>query len=138
MSSLENYIYNIKEINNVANRIMDKILHKNIVFKGEMGAGKTTLIKSLCKSFGVHAQITSPTFSLINEYSSKDKSIYHMDLFRIKSIEEASNFGIEEYIYSNSFCFIEWGEIIFNIIPKEHHEINIYKIDELTRKISFK
>ena len=138
MRSLENYIYNIKEINNVANRIMDKILHKNIVFKGEMGAGKTTLIKSLCKSFGVHDQITSPTFSLINEYSSKDKSIYHMDLFRIKSIEEASNFGIEEYIYSNSFCFIEWGEIIFNIIPKEHHEINIYKIDELTRKISFK
>ena len=86
---------------------------KKFIFIGDMGVGKTTLIKELSLQLGVNDTITSPTFSIINEYNSlKDLKVYHFDLYRIKDENEALDFGIEEYLYSDDYCFIEWPERI--------------------------
>lgn len=82
------------------------------LFYGDLGAGKTTLIKSVCKLLGVKEQVSSPTFSIINEYKAKDRPVYHFDLYRLKNIEEAMDIGLEEYIESGAYCFIEWPEKI--------------------------
>ena len=86
--------------------------NKVVLFYGEMGAGKTTLIKEICAQLGVTDGMSSPTFALVNEYHTKDNStIYHFDLYRIKNIEECLDMGMEEYIQSGNYCFIEWPEI---------------------------
>lgn len=92
---------------------------------GNLGAGKTTFIQSLCKVLGVIEAVTSPTFSLVNEYEGNNCIIYHFDFYRIKSEEEAYDMGYEEYFYSDAYCFIEWGEKIPNLIPDEAVSISI-------------
>lgn len=92
---------------------------------GNLGAGKTTFIQSLCKVLGVTEAVTSPTFSLVNEYEGNNCIIYHFDFYRIKSEEEAYDMGYEEYFYSDAYCFIEWGEKIPNLIPDEAVSISI-------------
>lgn len=88
------------------------------LFQGEMGAGKTTLIKSICTHFDVEDEVNSPTYSLVNEYHTKDgRKIYHFDLYRIEEEEEALDMGIEEYLYSGELCLIEWPEKIRNLLP---------------------
>lgn len=84
---------------------------------GNLGAGKTTFTQSLCKVLGVDEAVTSPTFSLVNEYEGKNCIIYHFDFYRIKSEEEVYDMGYEEYFYADAYCFIEWGEKIPNLIP---------------------
>ncbi len=107
------------------------------LFDGEMGAGKTTLIKAICNVFGVEDNVTSPTFSLVNEYQNKEKSVfYHFDFYRIKSEEEASDIGVEEYFYSGNYCFIEWPSMIPSLLPEEYVKIDIEIISENERKIS--
>ena len=113
---------------------------KVLLFSGEIGAGKTTFIQAFCRHFEVREKVTSPTFSLINEYSfldnkGKESNIYHMDLYRLKQMEEALDIGIEEYLYSEKYCLIEWPEIIENILPEDSVSINIEEIEEGKRRM---
>ena len=107
-----------------------------IAFYGEMGAGKTTLIKELCNQLGVNDVTSSPSFSLINEYLDKeDKSIFHFDFYRINDIEEAYDIGYEDCFYSNSLCFIEWPEKIEGLLPENHTIIKINILDDKKRVV---
>ena len=118
--------FSINDINKVASLILAENLHKVIVFNGEMGVGKTTLIKQLCLNLGVDQATSSPTFSLVNEYIyDENQKIYHFDLYRLKSENEALDFGIDEYLYSNNWCFIEWADKIPNLLPEQHSVITI-------------
>lgn len=91
-----------------------------VLFYGEMGVGKTTLIKQLCKQLGVEEETTSPTFSIVNEYlSNEGSSIYHFDFYRIEEEAEVFDLGYEDYFYSGNYCFIEWPEKIPNLLPKD-------------------
>lgn len=106
-------------------------------FHGEMGAGKTTLIQTICKELGVTEEVTSPTFSLVNEYHTlSGKTIYHFDFYRIRSIEEVYDIGYEDYFYSNSICLIEWPSNIAALLEGEPVlNITISKSSEDTRRI---
>jgi len=112
-------INNIHEINNVAKQFIDQIGNKKVfAFYGTMGAGKTTFIKAVCEELGVLETITSPTFAIINEYKDGEgNSIYHFDFYRINKLEEAFDFGCEDYFYSENLCFIEWPELVESILP---------------------
>jgi len=103
-----------------------------------MGSGKTTLIKELCKQMHVADVVSSPTFALVNEYfTDKGQSIFHFDFYRIKSIEEAFDFGYEEYFFGDGICFIEWPEVIQELIPDEAILIKIEVMPDESRKFSF-
>ena len=122
-------IFSLDEIKEVAKKILSENPKKVILFYGNMGVGKTTLIKSLAKELGVEEVTSSPTFSLVNEYQiNENQYIYHFDVYRLKKETEALDMGIEEYLYSGNWCFIEWAENIPNLIPDEH---SIIKIDLL-------
>lgn len=106
-------------------------------FQGEMGAGKTTLIKAICERLGVIDVMSSPTFSIVNEYlDDLGNSIYHFDFYRLKTPAEALDIGIEDYFYSDAYCLIEWPEKISGLIPEPHLKININLVDERTRSIT--
>lgn len=106
------------------------------LFYGEMGAGKTTLIKALCKNLQVEEEVKSPTFNLVNEYQSiTGKTIYHFDFYRIDDVSEALDFGTDEYFSSGDLCLVEWPEKISEILPEPHHRINI-QIEDNSRIIS--
>ena len=98
---------------------------KLILFSGEMGSGKTTLIKKLCAVLGVKDDVSSPTFSLVNEYSGDNGPIYHFDLYRIKNEEELYDIGYEDYFFSGYLCLVEWPEMASGIIPQKHVMVNI-------------
>ncbi|AMS26660.1 hypothetical protein AEM51_06100 [Bacteroidetes bacterium UKL13-3] len=106
-------------------------------FYGEMGAGKTTLIQGICKALGITQEITSPTFSLVNEYQTASrKTIYHFDFYRIKSIDEVYDIGYEDYFYSNNICLIEWPSNISELLLGESvFNITINKTSENTRDL---
>jgi tRNA threonylcarbamoyladenosine biosynthesis protein TsaE len=105
-------------------------------FYGKMGSGKTTFIKSLCQELGVEDAINSPTFAIVNEYEDKHgETIYHFDFYRIKSIEEVYNMGYEEYVYSNAYCFMEWPELIEELLPEDHIRVDINEEPDGTRTI---
>ncbi|MFB0945620.1 MAG: tRNA (adenosine(37)-N6)-threonylcarbamoyltransferase complex ATPase subunit type 1 TsaE [Spirosomataceae bacterium] len=106
-------------------------------FDGEMGAGKTTFIQAICKEMGVEGAVQSPTFSIVNEYITTDnKIIYHFDCYRLESVEEALDIGIEEYLYSGNYCFIEWSERITPLLPPDTFIVKIQEIEDKKRKIS--
>jgi tRNA threonylcarbamoyladenosine biosynthesis protein TsaE len=120
------FTYSIEDINTVAATIVKQNPNKVILFEGEMGVGKTTLIKSIARELGVVGNASSPTFSLVNEYQTSDKKIiYHFDFYRIKTETEALDMGVEEYLYSDNWCFIEWAEKIPNLVPEKHSKICI-------------
>ena len=99
---------------------------KVIAFSGAMGSGKTTLIKAICEELGVKQTISSPTFSLVNEYlSTSGKKIYHFDFYRINDLAEAYDMGYEEYFYSDAYCFIEWPEKITELLPDDVLNVSI-------------
>ena len=130
--------FKINDIDTLAKEISTLISHSIILFDGSMGMGKTTLIKALCNRLNVIDTVSSPTFSLINEYKTKDgKSIYHFDCYRLETPEEAYDFGAEEYLDSGSICLIEWAEKIQPLLPQEVHRIKLEYIDHNTRKIEF-
>ena len=135
---MEILINDISEINNTAKDLLEKTKGRKIYcFTGDLGAGKTSLIQAICKQLGVDEEMSSPTYSIVNEYKSTNgQIIYHMDLYRLKSTEEAIDAGIEDYFYDNKYCFIEWPEIVKNILPAEIVEIEIKKIAENQRKLS--
>lgn len=111
----------------IAQQIIALMGNKKIItFYGEMGAGKTTLIRQIGKQMGVLDTIQSPTFSIVNQYKTiSNKTIYHFDFYRINDENEALDFGVEEYFYSNDFCFIEWAEKIPNLLPENYLKITI-------------
>ena len=126
------------EVNALAKELHFKIKHPVVVFEGNMGVGKTTLIHALCKEWDVIDLVSSPTFSLINEYKTKeDRFIYHFDCYRLETADEAFDFGAEVYIDSGSVCLIEWPEKISLLLPPELHRIKLTYIDQNTREIDF-
>lgn len=109
---------------------------KLFAFYGDMGAGKTTFIKAICSRLGVKDSVSSPTFSLVNEYHTSDETIiYHFDFYRIKSIHEAYDLGYEDYFYSGNYCLIEWPEKIEELLPEEVVKVEIVTISDDERKI---
>ena len=119
-------IFSLDEIKQVAKKILAENPKKVILFNGNMGVGKTTLIKALAKELGVMDATSSPTFSLVNEYeAAKNQLVYHFDVYRLNKENEALDLGIDEYLYSGHWCFIEWPEKIPNLIPEEHSVIHL-------------
>ncbi|WP_419033558.1 tRNA (adenosine(37)-N6)-threonylcarbamoyltransferase complex ATPase subunit type 1 TsaE [Dysgonomonas gadei] len=105
-------------------------------FRGEMGAGKTTFIKAICEKLGVSDTINSPTFAIVNEYrSDSGELIYHFDFYRINKVEEAFDFGYEDYFYSGSLCFIEWPELIENLLPADTVNVSIKVLEDGSRSV---
>lgn len=132
------FIAELSEINKIASQIILLKPEKVIIFEGEMGAGKTTFIQALCKELGVKSAMSSPTFSLVNEYLTANKEvIYHFDMYRIQKEEEALDMGIEEYLYSNNWCFIEWAEKIENLLPNNYSIIHISVLKNKKRNIKW-
>lgn len=116
----------LDEFEAVALEIKAQFSEKVIAFKGEMGAGKTTMINALCKAFGVEDATSSPTFSLVNEYEGADGEIlYHFDFYRLEDESEAFDMGYEDYFYSGNFCFIEWPEKVVNLLPDNLNVVEI-------------
>jgi tRNA threonylcarbamoyladenosine biosynthesis protein TsaE len=119
-------LFSLDEIQNVARKIISENPKKVILFNGNMGVGKTTLIKAIAKELGVTNTTSSPTFSLVNEYeAANNQLVYHFDVYRLNKESEALDLGIDEYLYSGQWCFIEWPEKIPNLIPDEHSVINL-------------
>lgn len=117
--------------------------HKVFAFYGSMGAGKTTFVKAICEELGVDDVITSPTFAIINEYTphspllTPHSPIFHFDFYRIKKLEEVYDMGYEDYFYSGALCFIEWPELIEEVLPEDAVKVTITEQADGTRTISF-
>ncbi len=123
---LSRSVNSIDELPRLADEFKQKFSQKIILLEGEMGAGKTSFIKALCASMGVEDEVSSPTYSVVNEYRTKDNEpVFHFDCYRLESEEEALDFGIEEYLDSGSFCFIEWAEKISNLLASDYNTIKI-------------
>jgi len=129
-SEVENFEVSKKLIDYAGNQ-------KVFLFYGDMGAGKTTFIKSLCECLGMHEPVTSPTFSIINEYIGDKNKIYHFDFYRLKNETEALDMGYEEYFYSGQYCFIEWPEKIAGLLPQHYIRVNIQVLDNNERLLTF-
>ena len=134
MKTIE-FTYHFDDIETTANRVLSLLHEKVILFNGEMGAGKTTFVNALLKAMKSEDQATSPTFSIVNEYNLTNDKVYHFDFYRIESIEEAYNFGIEDYINSNHWLFMEWSERIEELIPEIHQTITIINLPNDKRLI---
>ncbi|MGB5420389.1 tRNA (adenosine(37)-N6)-threonylcarbamoyltransferase complex ATPase subunit type 1 TsaE [Algibacter sp.] len=126
--------YGIDEVEHVAQHIIKNAKTKTLLFYGEMGAGKTTLIKTIVKVLGSDDDVSSPTFSIVNEYKLNDEKIFHFDLYRINDIEEAYNFGIEDYLDSEYWKLIEWPEKIESILNDNFDRIDL-KLDTKNNRI---
>ena len=128
------------QIHNVAKQFIDNIgTGKVFAFYGKMGSGKTTFIKAVCEELGVTDVITSPTFAIVNEYHSEQtpKHIFHFDFYRIKKLEEVYDMGYEDYFYSGSLCFLEWPELIEEILPADVVKVKIEEQADGSRTVTF-
>lgn len=109
--------------------------NKVFLFYGEMGAGKTTLINAICKHLGVVEHTSSPTFSIVNQYQTKQDEIFHFDFYRLKNQTEALDLGYEEYFYSGAYCFVEWPEKIPDLLPPNCVKVQITVLEEEKRMV---
>lgn len=134
MKTIE-FTYHLKDIDAIAASVLEHFESKTILFNGTMGAGKTTFINALLKAMHSDDVATSPTFSIVNEYSVQNDKIYHFDFYRIESVEEAYNFGIEDYFNSNYWLFMEWPERIEYLIPKDAQTITITDLENNKRSL---
>ena len=130
-------IYKLSEIEKASNFVLKNVNRDTILIMGEVGTGKTTLIKEYCKLIGVEEIVNSPTYTLINEYQNKSGKIVHMDLYRVEDINEINELGLFEYL-ENNIVIIEWPEIILKMIDIKYSLINITFINEKERKLSIK
>lgn len=139
---MEIRISNLDNIREAARQFIENIGdHRVFAFYGKMGAGKTTFIKAICEELGVEDVITSPTFAIVNEYTSQSSlltpndSIFHFDFYRIKKLEEVYDMGFEDYFYSGSLCFIEWPELIEEVLPEDAVKVTIKENADGTRSV---
>ncbi|MCF6167016.1 tRNA (adenosine(37)-N6)-threonylcarbamoyltransferase complex ATPase subunit type 1 TsaE [Lutibacter sp.] len=131
--------YSLEQLAEISKEIINLSKHKILLFYGEMGVGKTTLIKEIAKQLGVTDTVSSPTFSLVNEYhTTKNIKVFHFDFYRIDSEEEALDIGIEEYFYSDNWCFIEWPNKVENLLPLKSVTISITTNSSQQRTIELK
>ncbi len=139
MSKKSILIKDLKDLERAAAEfIREKPSGSVIAFYGSMGAGKTTFIKSLCRVLGVPDVVNSPTFTIINEYKTRDgKPVYHFDLYRIEKIAELYDIGIDEFIYSGHLCLIEWPEKMEQILPEDCIRVTINVLDSGSRELLF-
>ena len=134
-----NKIYTLQKLPQIAEELIETVSNKTLLFYGDMGIGKTTLIKELIKQLDSDDVVSSPTFSLVNEYHSrKGEKIYHFDFYRIENENEALDIGIEDYFYDNDWCLIEWPEKVKNLLPLNAVEIHLSINDDETRSITTK
>ena len=132
-------VFSLDEIDTVAKLILEQNPNKVLLFNGNMGVGKTTLIKRLSHKLGVRGNTSSPTFSLVNEYRTfEGETVYHFDCYRLKTEVEALDIGIDDYLYSGNWCFIEWPEKIESLIPEKCSTINIELLPNGFRKLIYK
>lgn len=131
-------VFSLHEIPAIARRLLSCNLNRIVLLVGEMGAGKTTLVKALLAELEVNELVDSPTFSLVNEYNSAAGKIFHFDFYRLKSAYEALDIGFEEYLDSGCWCFIEWPEIVMSFIPVNHSVIKLAVLNEDCRQLSVK
>ena len=133
----EHLVKSETELPEVARKLLADFPDKRIfAFYGEMGAGKTTFIKAICRQLGIEDDALSPTYAIVNEYhTQEDIPVYHFDFYRINKLEEIYDIGYEEYIYSGHFCFIEWPELLRELLPKE--AVSVFLSGDDIRKISF-
>lgn len=131
-------IANLNALDAAAEKLVNQFPDQRVfAFYGKMGAGKTTFIQSVCKKLGSNDNVTSPTFALINEYRTSTKSsIFHFDFYRIKDLEEAFDLGYEDYLYSGSYCLIEWPEMIEPLLPENIVQVKIEVNENGSRTIS--
>ena len=137
---MEIRIDNIGNIRQAARQFIDHMgTGKVFAFYGKMGAGKTTFIKAVCEELGVEDVITSPTFAIVNEYTSSTtgESIFHFDFHRIKKIDEVFDMGYEDYFYGGSLCFLEWPELIEELLPEDVTKVTISEEPDGTRLVKF-
>jgi len=123
---MEIHITDLDHIHDQAREFISQIGSRRVfAFYGGMGAGKTTFIKAVCEELGVTDVVTSPTFAIVNEYTAGDTPVYHFDFYRIKRIEEVFDMGFEDYFYSGSLCFIEWPELIEDLLPEDAVKVSV-------------
>lgn len=135
---MEIKIQSLEEISSAARQFVEGIGERRIfAFYGSMGAGKTTFIKAICEELGVEDVITSPTFAIVNEYTTgTGKPLYHFDFYRIKKLDEFYDMGGEDYFGSGNLCFIEWPELIEDVLPEEAVIVNIKEVDDGSRLVT--
>ena len=127
-------IDSVSELSDVAREIIESLQGRTVVlFRGEMGAGKTTLISRIVEELGAEDNVTSPTFAIVNQYEGTECRIYHFDFYRIERLEEAYDFGYEEYFYSGDLCLVEWPEKIEPLLPEDAMQVMIRVVDEDSR-----
>ena len=134
---MEIRIQDLDHIHEAAREFIAQIGDRRVfAFYGKMGAGKTTFVKAVCEELGVEDVITSPTFAIVNEYKGAD-TIYHFDFYRIQKLEEVYDMGYEDYFYSGNLCFIEWPELIEELLPDDAVCVNIVEQSDGSRIVSF-
>jgi tRNA threonylcarbamoyladenosine biosynthesis protein TsaE len=134
------FLYTLSHIGAAATRIISHAGDRKIwLLTGDMGAGKTTLIKAISLALGAAGDFSSPTYSIANEYAlgNSSKKIFHLDLYRLKSLQEAMDIGIEDYLFGGGYCLVEWPQLIMPLLrPKEFITIHLTSISEIERKVS--
>ncbi|MDA9750368.1 tRNA (adenosine(37)-N6)-threonylcarbamoyltransferase complex ATPase subunit type 1 TsaE [Flavobacteriales bacterium] len=130
------FVYRYNTIDNFAKKITPLLKYKLVFLEGELGSGKTTLIKQFCKELGFKNQVTSPTFPLLNIYKNNDKNIYHADLYRLKNIDEINELGFYEIMENNDWFFVEWPELLYDVIDFSYTKIKIKNVDDINRIVT--
>ena len=130
--------YKLNNIDNIAKQLINSFKNKIVIFNGDMGSGKTTIISSIVNILGTNIKVSSPTFSIVNEYNIDEGSIYHFDFYRLKNSNEALDLGIYEYLNSGNWNFIEWGEKIQELLPEKFTTVNIKVISKEKRLLELK